>query len=98
LSATSAAEDESSAARRLGEAASTSHTNGRKWTLVTSVNAANQLNIDRNGVTHAFSQGGGMVRKFQPGKSVSLGVAFIALSEAGAYLSAGRDQLRRNRR
>lgn len=35
--------------------------NSLKWNLVTSMNAANQLNIDQNGVTHAFSQSGGIL-------------------------------------
>jgi hypothetical protein len=35
--------------------------NSLKWNLVTSVNAENQLNIDQNGVTHAFSQSGGIL-------------------------------------
>ena len=33
--------------------------NALKWNAVTSVNAADQLNIDQNGVVHAFSQSGG---------------------------------------
>jgi len=33
--------------------------NALKWNTVTSLNAANQLNIDQNGVVHAFSQSGG---------------------------------------
>ncbi len=33
--------------------------NALKWISVTSVNAAKQLNIDQNGVVHAFSQSGG---------------------------------------
>ena len=36
--------------------------NSLKWNLVTSLNAANQLKIDQNGVTHAFSQSGGTLR------------------------------------
>jgi hypothetical protein len=35
--------------------------NSLKWNQVTSVNAANQLNIDQNGVIHAFSQNGATV-------------------------------------
>ena len=33
--------------------------NALKWNLVTSVNGSHQLNIDQNGVTHAFTQSGG---------------------------------------
>lgn len=33
--------------------------NTLKWNSVTSVNSSNQLNIDQNGITHAFSQIGG---------------------------------------
>ncbi len=36
--------------------------NTLKWNLVASVNAAKQLNIDQNGVTHAFSQNGGTLK------------------------------------
>jgi hypothetical protein len=33
--------------------------NTLKWNSVTSLNSSKQLNIDQNGVTHAFSQSGG---------------------------------------
>jgi hypothetical protein len=32
-----------------------------KWKLVTSLNAANQLSIDQNGVTHAFVSSGATI-------------------------------------